>query len=89
MFLQDVKVYVFDTARGAPAYMGTLAAVRHRMLRQAPFLFHGTLVTPMINPKTEFSSHFIIRLLNSAQPTYMVDCLVRDSDLYFVGFHVI
>ncbi|XP_062187987.1 uncharacterized protein LOC133891293 isoform X1 [Phragmites australis] len=32
------------------------------------------------------SSHYIIRLINGQNPTYNVDCMIRDTDLYFVAF---
>ncbi|TVU37505.1 hypothetical protein EJB05_10821 [Eragrostis curvula] len=82
----SIQVHVFDIARGTCGYVGTLDVVMRRRNRLSPFTVNGIPVTPLINPKTGFSSHFIIRLIDSRKPRYEADLLFRDTDMYFVGF---
>ncbi|XP_066396555.1 uncharacterized protein [Miscanthus floridulus] len=63
-------------------------SLEHRQRALSPFTEgrYCIPVTPLCNPKTNLSSHFILRLTDSEDQTYAVDCLVRDVDLYFVAF---
>lgn len=87
--VNDLQVHIFDIANGKyglKGYLGTLSAMNYRQLRWSPFTINGIPVTPLRNPKSGSSSFFIIRLIDSRNPRYKVDLLIRDVDLYFVGF---
>jgi hypothetical protein len=88
---QDVPVYVWRYARGIGEYFRMLDALKWREIDLSPFLVAAAKgvkipVTPLVNPVTGWSSYFIIRMIDDEDETYKVDCLIRDSDLYFMGF---
>lgn len=73
------------------AYLKMMDALEDRQKNISPFLVEAAKgiripVTPLVNPKTGFSSHFIVRMIDDEDDKYQVDCLIRDIDLYFVGF---
>uniref|UniRef100_A0A0D3GW84 rRNA N-glycosidase n=1 Tax=Oryza barthii TaxID=65489 RepID=A0A0D3GW84_9ORYZ len=88
--IQDIHVHEWDIAGGLRSYLEMLKAMKRRQINIAPFTVGGRdlhiPVTPLENPKNGFSSHFIIRIVNSEDPRYSVDCLIRDTDLYFMAF---
>lgn len=80
-------MYTYDISRTGN-YLTMLSSLKHRQRAIAPFTVghYCKPVTPLQNPKTKLSSHFIVRLIDSEASKYSVDCLVRDMDLYFVAF---
>ncbi|CAN6199682.1 unnamed protein product [Urochloa humidicola] len=87
----DVPVYVWRYAKGLGEYLKMMDALECREIDLSPFLVAAAKgvkipVTPLINPVTGFSSHFIIRMIDDDDDRYKVDCLIRDSDLYFMSF---
>lgn len=89
-YLQDVPVYIWRYSKGLGEYLRIMDVLDCRGIDLSPFLVAAAKgvkipVTPLTNPKTGFSSYFIIRMIDDEDETFKVDCLIRDTDLYFMG----
>ncbi|KAG2646602.1 hypothetical protein PVAP13_2KG519300 [Panicum virgatum] len=86
----DVPVYIWRYSKGLGEYLRIMDVLDRRGIDLSPFLVAAAKgikipVTPIENPKTGFSSYFIIRMIDDEDETFKVDCLIRDTDLYFMG----
>lgn len=88
--LQDINACLWKISNGFQAWCDVHKALKRRQISLSPFtiIAQGKIipVTPLMNPKTKMSSHFIIRMEDDEDPRYRVNCLFRDTDMYFMGF---
>ncbi|KAG2608338.1 hypothetical protein PVAP13_4NG315100 [Panicum virgatum] len=86
--LSEVPVYLYDLAKCPEIEFPAMTKARLGRFRCLALLLLGDHLVPVLplrNPDTGISHH-ILRLIDSSNPSFKVDLLFRDSDLYFAGF---
>jgi hypothetical protein len=87
--LDDFPVVDYKIQGGAKTFKEVIIMILKRLILIASLLIgpFRVPVAPLDNPKKDHrQSHFIIRMSSDEHPQYLVDILVKDTDLYVVGF---
>lgn len=87
--LDEVPVVGYHIQGGAKTYKELILSILYLLVQIASLLVGPYMVpvAPLNNPKKGHEhSHFIIRISSDEHPQYLVDVLVKDTDLYVVGF---